>query len=230
MNVTCFLPCRSGSQRVPKKNVRPFAGFKHGLVEIKLNQLIRADLISKVILSTDDLEIMEYARSLGSAKIEIHERTASLASSQTSTDSLVAHAVELIPSSIILWTHVTSPFVGHEDYDSIVKAYFQALENGYDSLMTTTAIQDFLWSDDGPINYDRSIEKWPRTQTLKPVHEVNSAAFVASSDIYKAKHDRIGDRPLLFPMDQIKSFDIDWPDDFKLAECMVSAGLASGIS
>ena len=38
--------------------------------------------------------------------------------------------------------------------------------------MTTTLLQAFLWTESGPLTYDRGAEKWPRTQTLTPVHEV----------------------------------------------------------
>ena len=44
-----FLPCRRGSQRVPKKNVRPFGPFSGGLVELKLTQLLRVPEIDEIL-------------------------------------------------------------------------------------------------------------------------------------------------------------------------------------
>lgn len=75
------------------------------------------------------------------------------------------------------------------------------------------------------MNYDRTIEKWPRTQTLAPVHEVNSGAFLAPADLYRELDDRIGRRPYLYAMDKFISFDIDWPEDFVIAECLVEKDL-----
>jgi len=72
-----------------------------------------------------------------------------------------------------------------------------------------------------PINYDRTIEKWPRTQTLKPIHEVNSGIFMAASNLYERFGDRIGKKPYLYSLDKLISHDIDWIEDFVLAECMV---------
>lgn len=91
--------------------------------------------------------------------------------------------------------------------------------------MTTTAIYGFLWSEYKPLNYDRAIEKWPRTQTLAPIHEVNSGVFLAPVDLYRELDDRIGKRPYLYSMDRLTSFDIDWPEDFVIAECMLEKGL-----
>ncbi|WP_300319070.1 acylneuraminate cytidylyltransferase family protein [Idiomarina sp.] len=223
--VSCFLPCRAGSQRVPRKNIKPFAGFEFGLIEIKLKQLLNAQRVDEVVLSTNDEDIIDYAERVEHDKLRIHRRDDSLASSATSTDELVAHALELIPQGHILWTHVTSPFINSARYDDVINSYFNALEAGYDSLMTTTELHAFLWQDGQPINYDRTVEKWPRTQTLTPIHEVNSGAFVASSDVYQQLDDRIGNRPYLHALDKLTAHDIDWPEDFVLAECMVREGL-----
>lgn len=225
--VTCFLPCRAGSQRVVRKNIKPFARVEFGLIQIKLRQLLTAEQIDEVVLTTNDADILKYGRSLNDPRLRLHLREESLSSSDTSTDQLVAHALELIPEGHILWTHVTSPFITHRHYDRIIQAYNEQLHAGYDSLMTTTALYGFLWQDAKPMNYSRSIEKWPRTQTLKPVQEVNSGAFLASSNIYRELDDRIGLHPYLYELDKFTSFDIDWPEDFIIAECLVEKGLVS---
>ena len=223
--VTCFLPCRAGSERVVKKNIKPFSGYTHGLIQIKLRQLLEAELIDKIVLTTTDSLILDYAESLSEPRLLLHRRIEELSSSITSTDQLVAHALELIPEAHILWTHVTSPFITAKHYDDIVQTYFEQCGQGYDSLMTTTAIRGFLWQGEETINYDRTIEKWPRTQSLRPVHEVNSGAFIAPSNIYREFDDRIGRRPYFYEIDKLTSFDIDWPEDFAIAECLLEKGL-----
>lgn len=225
--VTCFLPCRAGSQRVVRKNIKPFAGHEHGLIQIKLRQLLAAEEIDEVVLTTNDADILAYAETLNDPRLRLHRRVEELSSSATSTDQLVAHALELIPEGHILWTHVTSPFITAQRYDEVIQTYFEQLKNGYDSLMSTTAIHGFLWQDEEPMNYDRTIEKWPRTQTIKPVHEVNSGVFMASASLYREMDDRIGCHPYLYTMDKLTSFDIDWPEDFLMAECLVEKGLVA---
>ena len=223
--VNVFLPCRKGSERVPRKNIKPFAGYNNGLIEIKLKQLIETKHIDAIYLSTNDDEILEYAASLNDPRIQLHKRIEELSSSQTSTDQLVAYALELIKEDEILWTHVTSPFLTSQAYDQIIEKYFDAKKNGYDSLMTSNLIHGFLWNQNGPLNYNREKEKWPRTQTLEPINEINSAVFLASVDIYRDFGDRIGQNPCLYPLDKVQGFDIDWQDDFNIAQAMVQAGL-----
>jgi CMP-N-acetylneuraminic acid synthetase len=84
----------------------------------------------------------------------------------------------------------------------------------------------FLWNESGPLNYDRTIEKWPRTQTLPVIHEVNSAVFLAPVGVYRSENDRIGDNPVLFDSDSMSALDIDWEEDFDRAEALLKAGVA----
>lgn len=61
-------------------------------------------------------------------------------------------------------------------------------------------------------------EKWPRTQTLPELYEVNSGVFINSLDNYLNFKDRIGKKPFLYRTEGLSSFDIDWPEDFDMAE------------
>jgi len=141
--IICFLPCRKGSERIPQKNIKPFSDHENGLIEIKIQQLLGAKLVDKIIVSTNDDEIIKFVTEIDSAKICLHHREEYLSSGTTSTDDLILHALSLIPDGHILWTHVTSPFVTSRHYDEVVSRYLDALDEGYDSLMTTTPIRSF---------------------------------------------------------------------------------------
>lgn len=220
--VNVFLPMRAGSNRVLKKNTRAFSGLSGGLCRIKIEQLLKCKNLDRIIVSTDDQTVVKICSEFCSAKIQIVPRPQALASSIASTDDLIRHVPEIMPKGHILWTHVTSPFITPDIYDELISEYFKRLSN-FDSLMTVTKLQKFIWNDDAPICYDREVEKWPRTQTIAPLWEINSGAFLASKDVYIKNHDRIGDKPFLFELDQLVSFDIDWPTDFKVAEALYAA-------
>ena len=225
--IACFLPCRSGSERVASKNTKPFCGFEYGLIDVKLRQLLNVGQIETIYLSTDDQAILGYAANIDNPKLVLHSRAKHLCLGSTPVEELVAHAHDITSNHAhILWTHVTTPFVNAAHYDAIIKAYFDACAEGHDSLMTTTPIQAFLWDDNGPINYDRGTEKWPRSQDLKPVHEVNFGVQMAARAVYAQYNDRIGVRPFLYPLNKFIGHDIDWPEDFQIAELMLQNELA----
>lgn len=219
--ISVFLPTRKGSERVENKNTRNFCGFKNGLLEVKLNQLLETKLVDEIILSSNDEVSLEYGAqiALQNSRLKVLERPDSLAMSNTSLMDLVNYVPLICNQPHILWTHVTSPFVSAEDYDEAIKNYFDVMEDGYDSLMSVKKIQNFLWSkDENDIINRINQEKWPRTQDLKSVFEIDSAFFIAPKSVYEGNKDRIGKNPFLKEQEGFKSFDVDWEDDFKLAE------------
>lgn len=221
MKISVFLPCRAGSERVPHKNTRTFAGIEGGLLKIKLQQLIACNAIDTIVLSTNDEEVIQLAETLSSDKIKIDRRPEHLATSSTSTDDLVKYVPTIISEGAVLWTHVTSPFIDGKIYEEAIDAYKDALlKDENDSLMSVTALRTFIWNKEGAVNYDRNKEKWPRTQTIEPLYEINSGIFLADIDIYKNLQDRIGQKPFLFENNDIDSFDIDWEEDFFIAEAI----------
>lgn len=213
-----FLPCRKGSQRVPNKNTRSFAGVEGGLLRIKLEQLLACKKIDKIYLSSDDDVVLNIGRSMQDERIIIDKRPDCLCLSSTSTDDVVRYVPILIKEdATIIWTHVTSPFLKAKTYDDMLDTYYKHLHE-CDSLMSVNELRTFIWNKNGAVNYDRTIEKWPRTQTLESWYEINSGVFIADRSIYTKLLDRIGKQVFLYPTSKIESFDIDWPEDFALAE------------
>ena len=216
--ITVFLPCRLGSQRIPNKNTKAFVKKNMSLLSVKLNQLIKVKNIDQIVVSTNDPTVINLTKKI-SENIIIDIRPDKLALSTTSTDELIKYIPKIITQGHILWTHTTSPFLNEEIYEKTIDLYFNLLEkNSHDSLMTVNTLQTFLWNYKGSLNYDRHREKWPRTQTLKKVFEVNSGIFINSIKNYNKYEDRIGNKPFLYELDGYASFDIDWPKDFGLAE------------
>ena len=222
--ISVFLPTRKGSERVLNKNTRDFAGEQGGLLKLKLIELLGSKKISEIVLSTNDASSIKVAEQFSDARLNIVQRPEYLALSSTSLQDLVKYVPGVCKNEHILWTHVTSPFVETSDYDKIISDYFFNLNKGYDSLMSVKAIRNFIWDKDlNDIINRNNNEKWPRTQDLKVLYEIDSAVFISSNINYTKFKDRIGSQPFLYELDSIKSFDVDWEEDFKLAEVLYSS-------
>lgn len=222
-DICFFLPTRKGSQRVKSKNTRPFAGIAGGILELKLRQLMECKTLSNVVLSTNDEFSMEIANKIDphQSKIKVIERPDHLCLDTTVLTDLIKYVPEIVKESHIIWGHTTTPFVKAEDYDTGIEKYFSKLEEGYDSLISVMPLQNFLLDQQGDVfNYDAGANRWPRTQDLPVLYEVNHAMFITSRDIYLKEANRIGSKPFLYEQDKIKSFDIDWIDDFLIAEAI----------
>ena len=222
-DLSIVLPMRAGSQRVPKKNTKPFAGYRYGLADLKIRQLLGVPGVSEIIVDTDEPLIVDIVDSLGlskqeRSKIRVEPRDPNFSGSDITTDSLIRYLANKLETKDVLWTHVTSPFINASVYVDAIQSYFERDRAQYDSLMSVTVLQEFIWDDQGPCNYDVKVERWPRTQTLPKWHFVNSGMFICDSSFYRDKGDRIGSKPFLFEIDKIIGFDVDWPIDFEVAE------------
>lgn len=222
--IAFFLPTRKGSERVISKNTRNFANYHGGILELKLNQLLQIPEIP-IIISTNDHRTIKLAESLQSSRIIIIERPEELCLSSTVVEDFINYIPTIVNAEHIFWVHTTSPFVDKEVYENALSKYWKVLDNGFDSLLSVNKIQQFLWDAESNdiINHDRGIEKWPRTQDLKPLYEINHAFYINSRNNYLKLNDRIGKKPFLYELRKLQAFDIDWEDDFKTAELIYEA-------
>jgi len=219
-NISFFIPCRAGSQRIENKNTKSFAGLEGGLIKIKLDQLLSLDNKIPIVISTDDEKVIDIANSYNDNRIKVYIRPKELCQSSTKVIDLIMYVPTIIETKHVFWLHVTTPFVLSEIYKNALKKYQECLDKGFDSLMSVTKFQSFLWDDKKKdiINYDRKRIKYPQTQDLDPIYEINHAFYAMPIKNYFLYEDRIGKTPYLFELKKIESIDIDWEDDFILAE------------
>lgn len=219
--VAFFLPTRKGSERVKDKNTKLFAGIEGGLVENKLRQLLSTKLIDEILFSSNDETCIAVAEKYKSdSRLRIIPRPDKLCLSTTNLQDLICYVPTITDAGHILWGHVTTPLAGAEEYDTGIELYLSKLNEGYDSLVGVTELKNFLLNKEGKLINNTTLFPWPRTQDLEPMYLINHTMFLAKRDIYVEQKNRIGKKPLLYVMDEIHSFDIDWPEDFVIAEVL----------
>jgi len=213
-----FLPTRKGSERVKNKNTRPFADVEDGLIGNKIAQLVQTKSVDEIIISSNDEACINVARKFHDSRIRIYERPEHLCTSQTNLQDLIMYVPTITEAGHIMWGHVTTPIVGAKEYDEAVQKYYSVLKEGFDSLIGVKELRNFLLNQKGVIINNTTDIPWPRTQDLETLYEVNHTMFITSRDIYLKNKNRVGDRPYLHVMGEMVSFDIDWEEDFKIAE------------
>lgn len=231
--ITVVLPARAGSERVIHKNTRRFADFKGGLLELKLKQLSAVSDIDKIIVSSNDPNILEYSNNFSISidnRVVPVERPDELGRSSTPMSEFIRYIGNLQSDGVMLMTHVTHPFVTSKVYSDLIKQWKAVQENGYDSLMTVTKLHKFIWDRNGPYNYDNNIEKWPRSQDIEPLFEINHAAYVIPFLRMREVGDRVGTNPYLYDMAESVAMDIDWEDQFQLLNDIALAKISRGIN
>ncbi len=113
--------------------------------------------------------------------------------------------------------------LGREIYDSFtarVGADLYILAHAT-SAFSAEKIQTFAWFEGRPLNY--ALDNIPRTQTIEPVYIETSAFFIFSRELWCGRGRRIGDRPYMAVVDRIEGLDIDYPEDFAMAEIIAAS-------
>ena len=226
MDIVAFIPCRAGSERVKEKNTRPFAGYEGGLLELKLKQLRNVPDLKKIIVSSNDDRVLDFARMFRDhydARIDPRVRPDEYGRGTTSMEAFIRDEMaQAEVGGVMLMTHVTHPLVKPSHYQQAIAAYSSALERGHDSLVSVTELHRFLWRDGKPFNYDNTKEKWPRSQDIPVVHELNHAIYLIPFALMREVGDRIGKNPYMHPMAESDVMDIDWQEQFDLIEELVT--------
>lgn len=213
MKITAVIPVRKGSQRVPDKNLRPFAGTT--LLENKIKNLLMVPEIDEIIVNTNSEAAIEFVElEYSNTKVKSQRREEYYASSQCSGSEFFKHLGEVTDTDIFIYTPCTSPFVKPETVSKCIKEFFSHPEN--DCLATVSSIKEFMWLDGKAINYDP--QHAPNSQNLPEIVALNFGVTVVKREILIANSNIIGKNPHFVVTSDIEAIDIDTPLDFYIAE------------
>lgn len=213
--IVALVPMRHHSERVPGKNYRPFAGrpLYHHIV----SSLLACPLIAEVVIDTDSPVILEDA-ARNFPQVRLLQRPSHLRAGTVPMNDILLNDVTQVVADFYLQTHSTNPLLRAETITRAIDLFLNYFPM-YDSLFAVTRVQSRLW--DGlarAINHNPAILL--RTQDLPPVYEENSNFYIFTRNILEARHNRIGERPLMFEVDRLEAWDIDEEPDFQIAELL----------
>jgi pseudaminic acid cytidylyltransferase len=109
----CIIPARGGSKRIPRKNLKYFRGKP--IIQWSIDAAHEANCFEKIVVSTDDEQIAEYAIDCGAHVPFL--RPKELSDDFTSTGDVVRHAIKLLATlpadehCKVCCLYATAPFV-----------------------------------------------------------------------------------------------------------------------
>jgi CMP-N-acetylneuraminic acid synthetase len=220
--IAAVVPMRHFSRRVPGKNYRLLGG--RPLYSYIVETLLAVPAITDVIIDTDSELIMrDVAQELPQVSVVI--RPEHLRSEMLTMNDILLNTITQVEADYFLQTHSTNPLLTQETISRAI-ATFLAARDEHDSLFSVTALQTRLWTADGrALNHDPN--KLIRTQDLEPVMEENSCIYIFRPDVLRARHNRIGAKPLVFVMDAAEAIDIDTELDWQIAEATLGLAASS---
>jgi pseudaminic acid cytidylyltransferase len=111
MSTVCVIPARGGSRRIPRKNIRPFAGLP--IIAHSIIAALDTKLFDQIVVSTDDQEIADIAQSFTA---DVIMRPAYLAADETGTQAVMKHALQILDGAeLACCLYATAPLVSPAD-------------------------------------------------------------------------------------------------------------------
>lgn len=211
--ITAIIPVRAGSRRLKNKNLSEFNGTT--LLENKINQLLKSKYINTIVVSSDSDEMLDIAKSYG---VVTHKRSYEYCDEITKPfGEVVSHICRNVEGNHVVWATCTSPLVDYTDYDNAIEKYFDALDSGYDSLMSVELIKRYLWDSNSPINYKLGLEHVP-SQELPDMYVVTDGILIAPRSMMIEWNYFHGINPYKYILPKIKCVDIDDELDLLVAK------------
>jgi N-acylneuraminate cytidylyltransferase len=220
MNIA-IIPARGASQRIPRKNIKPFHG--QPMLAWSIKAALESGCFHKVIVSTDDDEIAMVARNNGAETPFV--RPAELSDHLTGTNAVMLHALHWLLNAgyspeAVCCIYATAPFIQAGD-----------LLNGLQLLSSQSLDYVFSATSYGfPIQRAFRVNPSGRVEMCQPEH-----LYTRSQDLEETFHDAgqfywgtqhawlqskpifsLNAAPLLLPRHRVQ--DIDTPQDWLQAE------------
>ena len=234
-SAVAFVPARSGSERVPQKNVRPLAG--HPLIAYAIETARQSGCFERVVVSTDSEDIADVARWYG-ADVPFLRPTAYATSTSPDIEWL-AYTLEHLEERYELFALVraTNPFRGP---DVVRRGLEQLLGTPEaDSIRAVELVKQhpgkmWLLSGDGrtmaPLLDQSELDvAWHagQYQALPEVYSQNSALEIAWTRTVTETGTREGNVLAPFLTRGLEGFNVDDEEDWERAERLVAGGDAT---
>jgi len=210
--ITAIVPIKEHSERLPRKNFREFNGKP--LYYWTLDKLDSVEEIDQIIINTDANEVIEHATK--HFDVEISVRPDHLRSEKVTTD-IIQYEIRRTTSDIYLHTYCTCPLLTANTISKAIREFVDS--DVHDSLLPVTKHQNrFYDSQFNGVNHDP--HDISPSQELEPVYEDNGVLYIYTEATFEKTGHRLGINPLPFEISKQEAIEIDYIDEFKMAETL----------
>lgn len=216
-----IIPARGGSKGVPRKNIRKVRG--RPLIGWTIDAARQSKYLDRVVVSTDDPEIVDVARSLGADVPFL--RPAELARDETPGVAPALHAIETLPGHAwVVLLQPTSPLRTGDDIDACIETCSRTKAPACVAVTEPAQSPYLMFALDAN---DRltPLLTWEhassRRQELPITYALNGAIYVARTDWLRKTGTFVTPETVAFIMPAARSLDIDSEIDFRILEALL---------
>jgi N-acylneuraminate cytidylyltransferase/CMP-N,N'-diacetyllegionaminic acid synthase len=225
--ILMLIPARGGSKRLPRKNVLPLAGKP--LICWTIEAALATGLDARILVLSDDEEILAIARQYESKGVVAYKRPVGLATDTASTVDVVIDALNAEkaqghePDTIIL-LQPTSPLRSAKDILSALQVFKEG--GGSDTVVSVCEV-DHPTAWVGKISSDSFFEgielSGKRSQDYDKEYRLNGAVYAANVRLLHERYSLFSPRIRASVMPRERSIDIDDLIGLKVCEAIIES-------
>tara|TARA_B100001175_G_C19513872_1_gene645802 strand:+ start:5086 stop:6237 length:1152 start_codon:yes stop_codon:yes gene_type:complete len=222
-NKIAMIPARSGSKRVPKKNIRLINNKP--LIDYCIKSAIDAKIFDQIYINTDDKLIMEYVKKFYPT-VYIFEREAKYATDSATNDDFMFDFLTKVSCYSVMQILPTSPFISSEDIIAFDNEFHT---KSYKTLISVKENKIECIYKNKPINFNKSCHTLP-SQKLNPIFSYacslmiwDSKTFIGNYKENKGPYHGGNSDTGYFELKGYSTIDIDNEEDFIIAEFVAKA-------
>ena len=214
MKTVAIMPLKLNNERLPGKNTK-LLGDKP-LLQYELEALQKANMTDSINVYCSDDSVIEFLPK----GVNFIKRPEFLDLPTSNFSQIFESFMGEVDADIYVYAHATAPFITVET----IKECIGAVQSGkYDSAFCAVKIQDYLWRDGKPLNFDAT--NLPRSQDLEVIYRETSGVYVFTKEVFQKYHRRIGANPYIKEVTYKEAVDINNPEDFDLAAALVNINI-----
>lgn len=211
MKITAIMPIKLKNERCPGKNTRLLG--RKPLMQYELDSLKETRMCDSINVYCSNEEVIPFIPE----GVNFIKRPEFLDLPTSNFTQIFSNFMSTIDSDVYVYAHATAPFITVQTMKQCIQA---VLSKEYDSAFCAIKLQDYLWKNGEPLNFDAT--DVPRTQDLEPIYQETSGIYVFTKEVFEKYKRRIGKRPFIKEVSFKEAVDIDNPEDFDLAEVLVN--------
>lgn len=210
MKTVAFIPVKLNNERTPGKNTKRFDDGTPliNFVQEALLKIKEKGIIDKIYVYCSSESIIPYLLN----GVEFLKRPDYLDRKETKGTAIYESFVQNVDADVYVLAHATSPFVRSEHIEECI---VNVQSKKYDSAFCSKKIQNFLWENNKPLNF--VLNDPPRTQDMNPIYMELSTPYIFTKETFLKFNSRSGEKPYICECNEIEAIDIDFPEDFELA-------------
>ena len=213
--LTIVVPVREGSSRIERKIFLPF-GEEMTLLDWKIEQLKQVHPADRILVSSNSENVRDVAETRG---VRYHERSNYLSEGHAATFSeVICGIVNDVEPEHFAWVTVVVPLMAPDAYRKGFQMYKDVVidEGSKDSLASVNRLQEYFWTEDGPLNY-RADHRHTISQDLPVYFRVTNRLYMRDRESTLRDHYFLGPSPAMFETDMLAGVDIDYFEQYEVA-------------